>query len=433
MARLRYQEGSLGKRRGKWRLKWREYDGSGNAEKSRTLCLVKDYPTETDVRREFGDQIRGLIGSQNQGAASDGTLTVGQFIEQRYFARLEQRLQIPAGNELHIERTTVDGYSDIWKCHVQGKPAAERRVRDFTPRDAQSFLEALPQHLSHRTHLRILNFLRGVFTWAVNQGLITNNPMDNAKAGGQNKQATKGLDERRLKIQASNNHAYGLDEVADFLDVLPDPARTVVAVAGFTGMTRSELRGFQWSDYDGNEIKVQRKVCSKHDYDGEGALKTQAREAAIPVVPQLREILDAYKQEFPPNGNDWVFRGEKFGRPLDLNNISRRVVPAHMPGAWFGWHAFRRGLGTRLNDLGVDAKTIQTVLRHANVSTTQAYYILPDKTRAEAGMAKLAKVFAQRGKKPRGRRRSEELSKRRKIVRPICGPKSTSHRKYPHE
>jgi hypothetical protein len=176
MARPKYQEGSLGKRRGKWLLKWREYNGSDTPDdKSKTICAVKDYPTETDARREFGDQIRNLIGSQNQRAAStDGTLTVGQFMEQRYFARLEQRLQIPAGNELHIERTTVNGYKDIWKCHVQGKPAAEMRVRDFTPRDAQAFLEALPQQLSHRTHLRILNFLRGVFTWAINPGQTDN-------------------------------------------------------------------------------------------------------------------------------------------------------------------------------------------------------------------------------------------------------------------
>ena len=422
MARPKYQEGSLTvNESGRWILKWREYNGGSSkaSERSKTLCLKKDYPTETDVRREFGELIRALIGPQNSRAATtDGTVTVGQFIELRYFPRLEQRLQIPAGNELHIERSTVDGYKDIWKCHVQGKAITEKRVRDVTPQDAQGFLEALPQHLSHRTHLRILNFLRGVFTWAINQGLIANNPMDNAKAGGQTKRTTKGLDERRLKIQASNSHAYGLDEVADFLE-LPDPAKTVCAVAGFAGLTRSELRGLKWLDYDGNEIKVSRKIVSKYDYNGEGALKTQAREASIPVIPQLRDILDKYKKEFPPNGDGWIFRGEKLGRPLDLNNISRRVIPVHMSGAWHGWHAFRRGLGTRLNDLGVDAKTIQTILRHANVSTTQAYYILPDKTRAEAGMAKLAKVLAQRGIKgsevrPRKSLRSRSLASRRR-------------------
>jgi site-specific recombinase XerD len=71
----------------------------------------------------------------------------------------------------------------------------------------------------------------------------------------------------------------------------------------------------------------------------------------------------------------------------------RRDIPQYINGAWFGWHAFRGGLGTRLNEAGVDDKTIQSILRHANVSTTQAYYILPDQKRAEAGLKKFAKTL----------------------------------------
>jgi len=51
---------------------------------------------------------------------------------------------------------------------------------------------------------------------------------------------------------------------------------------------------------------------------------------------------------------------------------------------WHGWHAARRGLGTNLYRLGVPEKTIQAILRHANVSTTNTYYIksAADDTRA---------------------------------------------------
>jgi integrase len=34
---------------------------------------------------------------------------------------------------------------------------------------------------------------------------------------------------------------------------------------------------------------------------------------------------------------------------------------------WYGWHAFRHGLATNLNRLGVPDKVIQQILRHANV------------------------------------------------------------------
>jgi integrase len=175
-----------------------------------------------------------------------------------------------------------------------------------------------------------------------------------------------------------------LEEVADMMDKLPEPARTVCAVAAFTGLTPSELRGLKWGDYDGETIKVQRKVWGEHI----GAPKTEAREAGIFVVPLLKK----YKQDFPPGEEDWIFRGAKFMRPMDLDNLSRREIPQFINGAWFGWHAFRRGLGTRLNEAGVDDKEIQSILRHADVSTTQACYILPNHDRAQAGMKKLAKV-----------------------------------------
>jgi len=123
-----------------------------------------------------------------------------------------------------------------------------------------------------------------------------------------------------------------------------------------------------------------------------GSTKTDACEAGIYVVPLLQKILKKYKTEFPQIGDGWVFRGEKLLRPLDLDNLSRREIPQYINGAWFGWHAFRRGLGTRLNEVGVDDKEIQSILRHADISTTQAYYILPNIERAKAGLKKLGAV-----------------------------------------
>lgn len=130
------------------------------------------------------------------------------------------------------------------------------------------------------------------------------------------------------------------------LNKLPEPARTVCAVAALTGFTRSELMGLKWSDYNGEFISVQRKIWNGE----EGAPQTEAREAGVFVVPLLREILKNYKKAYPAGKEDWIVRGEKLLRPINLDNLSRRDIPQHINGAWFGWHAFRRGLGTRLNE-----------------------------------------------------------------------------------
>jgi integrase len=66
------------------------------------------------------------------------------------------------------------------------------------------------------------------------------------------------------------------------------------------------------------------------------------------------------------------------GRPLHLDNFSKRFPIPTLEKAklqWHGWHAFRRGLATKLNALGIDDKTIQTILRHSRISTTQNIYI----------------------------------------------------------
>jgi hypothetical protein len=99
----------------------------------------------------------------------------------------------------------------------------------------------------------------------------------------------------------------------------------------------------------------------------------------------------------PSTGN--MFATE-VGTPLDLKNVSTRQIKpvlsvcatCHEPEAkhrddehdfsrdplrpvWHGWHAFRRGLASNLNEMGVEDLTIQRILRHKNVETTRQAYI----------------------------------------------------------
>jgi hypothetical protein len=112
------------------------------------------------------------------------------------------------------------------------------------------------------------------------------------------------------------------------------------------------------------------------------------------------------------------------GEPMDLGNLLNRsilpslnrcavcdkpkeecrkprangVSPDHeferdkMLPEWHGWHAARRGLGTNLYRLGVPEKTIQAILRHANVSTTNTYYIKSAADDTRVAMAKLERL-----------------------------------------
>ena len=62
---------------------------------------------------------------------------------------------------------------------------------------------------------------------------------------------------------------------------------------------------------------------------------------------------------------------------------------------WRGWHAARRGLGTNLYALGVSEKVIQQILRHANVTTTQNYYIKTVPGQVTDAMGKLQQALPE--------------------------------------
>ena len=60
---------------------------------------------------------------------------------------------------------------------------------------------------------------------------------------------------------------------------------------------------------------------------------------------------------------------------------------------WYGWHAFRRGLATNLNRIGIDARTIQAILRHSNVNTTLSFYVKSSSGDSVAALQRLEKAM----------------------------------------
>ena len=82
----------------------------------------------------------------------------------------------------------------------------------------------------------------------------------------------------------------------------------------------------------------------------------------------------------------FIFTGSR-GAALDLENFADRVMKPMLKAhglRWAGWHAYRRGLATNLKEMGVDDLTIQAILRHKDVRTTQRFYIktVPQKVTA---------------------------------------------------
>ena len=174
--------------------------------------------------------------------------------------------------------------------------------RDVGTVHVQRMLDAID--LSHPSLQRIKTAASAVMSHAIRLGFINGaNPVHEAKPEG-----TRSDFEGR---------AYTWADVQWMLEKLDEPARTVVAVAAFTGLRESELRGLQWADYTGDELFVRRAVWRK----AVGDVKTPESKSRVPVVKPLRKLLDEHRRQ---NGKHaWIFAGPK---GFSLNLIQQELA-----------------------------------------------------------------------------------------------------------
>jgi integrase len=367
------QSGQIIKWRGAWHLKYYFTDlVDGQPVRRRTtrkLAPVCDeYRSKKDVRHLAARLLEPL--NDSTGAPEEG-MTFADFVETRFLPNILAKKK----------RSTHKFYKEMFENHLKDRVGAVR-MRDFTTRHAQSVMDALDQtNLTHSSLLRIKTTMSAVFTYARQRDVIRHaNPVQGAKAEG--------------KRSKPERYAYTLEEISAMLTVLPEPARTVCAVAAFTGMRAGEIRGLRWEDFTGEELHVNRSIW--RTFVGEA--KTEASAGAVPVIPMLRDMLVQHKKRRPENGpGAYIFAGEKMGFALHLDNLSRRIISPILGTKWHGWHAFRRGLATNLYALKVPPKVIQAILRHAAVETTQKHYVIIGDAQSDAAMKRFAREVKRSG------------------------------------
>lgn len=168
--------------------------------------------------------------------------------------------------------------------------------------------------------------------------------------------------------------------------------RAIIGVAAFAGLRKGEVRGLWWDDDGIDSLSICRSVWNstikstktEEDIDDPGL---------VPVIRPLRSLLDAIK---PEHATGFVFVSRVYGA-IDLDNLANRVLKPIFKAnglEWKGWHAYRRGLATNLKELGVEDTTIQCILRHEDVSTTQRFYIKTAPRRAQEAMRVLEEKIA---------------------------------------
>ena len=364
MKGTRHQGGYLYRKGNLWLLRYydSEFGADGSirrVQKTKKLANIgPDCPNKTaarDLAREFLESINLARNTP------EAAMTLTQFTEDRYLLFVEQHKRI----------STFHGYRNMWRRYL--KPHGDVRLREFRTVDGERVLESIAKEhrLTSTTLAHIKAFLSGIFRYAKRQGVINSeNPMRDVVL-------PKGE-------AAGETHAYSLEEITHMLDMLPEPAATIVAVAAFTGVRKGELRGLLWENYDGEQVLISQSFWRGHHLEP----KTRQSKSPVPVIAQLARRLDCHRQLSGSPANGLMFPGSA-GKPTNLDALVAGVIAPLVTKAsvkWHGWHAFRRGLATNLHRLGVPDKIIQKILRHSNVAVTQSCYIKTADSDAAAAM-----------------------------------------------
>jgi integrase len=147
-----------------------------------------------------------------------------------------------------------------------------------------------------------------------------------------------------------------------------------VAVAGFAGLRKGEIRSPRPEDYDGSSLKIEPAAWRHHIARPKG----KRGAGIVPLIPTAATVLNEHLAA--TKVQSFIFETLD-GEPGALDYVVRESIRPALAGAgipWYGLHAFRRGLATNLHDLGISDIVIQAILRHSNVSVIRASYIKND-------------------------------------------------------
>ncbi|MEM9588232.1 MAG: tyrosine recombinase XerC [Planctomycetota bacterium] len=234
-------------------------------------------------------------------------------------------------------------------------------VEDLSPQDLRGYQSALQQAgYARSTIARKLASLRSFYKFAMRQGFATSNP-------------AKPL--RNPRQQRKLPHVLTNDEVGRLL-VAP-PADTVAGLRDralletmySAGLRVSELVGIRDGDVQHREQVVRVRGKGKKERLsplGSFALKAISNYAAKRVRDPKAEAL----------GRDAPTFVNRFGRVLTTRSVGRMlekyIAKAELDSRTSP-HTLRHSFATHLLDRGADIRSVQELLGHKNLATTQIY------------------------------------------------------------
>ena len=233
----------------------------------------------------------------------------------------------------------------------------ENHIADITPKSIQNAVKIYAVNHSYKTVSNCLSVLRLIFEFAIVKGYASDNPAEHVTI-------PKGLSRRRRRFPDESDREVVEKNRDSYIG-------RVFFTALYTGLRKGELFALQWRDidFDNGIIHVTKSVKWRSNVPEIGTTKT---ENGIRDTIQLFDVSDLLKPIISAP-DEFVFAVD--GRIPHESYITRRIKEYQMhTGIDLTLHEMRHGFATICFSKGVDAKSVQHLLGHAQSSTTLDIY-----------------------------------------------------------
>ncbi len=285
--------------------------------------------------------------------------------------------------ERRLSANTIESYGFDMRRFASFVEASGVRLPDFSRSHFLAFLASLQtgrpggpggetKPLRAGSRSRIVSTVRSFFRYLAREGVLPANPVEEVKGPRKGRSLPQYLtltEVDRLLDAPDRNTAEGMRD------------RAMLELLYATGLRASEIVSLRRENVDMNAGFV--RVLGK-----------RGKERIVPVAPSSLEILKEYLELWQPaflrnregrNAAANILFLSRLGRPITRQTLWNRI------GRWaraagirqkISPHTLRHSFAGHLLAGGADLRAVQTMLGHADISTTQIYtHVTADRLR----------------------------------------------------
>lgn len=282
---------------------------------------------------------------------------------QTYIKSFQSYLKIERG----LSQNTIDNYSfDLFRLtQFLDENTILKNPINISEEDVQQFIYAVSKEVNPRSQARIISGLKSFFTYLIFEDYRADNPMElieTPKIG------------RKLPDTLS---VQDIDALIAAIDLSKDEGernRAMLETLYGCGLRVSELITLKISDlfFDEGFIKI----------TGKGN-----KQRFVPIGSATQKFIELYKNhvrthlKIQKGHEDTLFlnrRGRQLTRAMIFTIIKDLAVKINLNKA-ISPHTFRHSFATHLLENGADLRSIQLMLGHESITTTEVYVHLDRK------------------------------------------------------